>query len=145
MKNSLLIIESIVLKNKSDFIFLLIALFIFLICFFSGRFYQKIKDIKFLKKEREDAVKRSRAVIGGQFAEQISPYLPGFPCNPGDAKFLGKPVDFIAFTGSADSSDIKEILLIEVKTGESTLTKREAQIKKAVEEGRVRFVEYHIS
>ncbi|MCR5217597.1 Holliday junction resolvase-like protein [Treponema sp.] len=130
-------------KNSLVFISLIIAFF--LLSFIAGRLFQKLKDYRQLKKEREDAVKRSRAVLGGQFGEQIAPYLPSFPCNPGDARFIGKPVDFVAFTGTADGSDVKEILLIEVKSGGSTLTRREQQIKSAVEEGRVRFVEYHIN
>ena len=50
-----------------------------------------------LEAERDDAVKRSRAVVGGQVAEQLAPYLPDFPCNPGDARFIGKPIDFVCF------------------------------------------------
>ncbi|MFA5851806.1 MAG: Holliday junction resolvase-like protein, partial [Spirochaetales bacterium] len=48
-----------------------------------------------LEAERDDAVKRSRAVVGGQVAEQLAPYLPDFPCDPGDARFVGKPIDFV--------------------------------------------------
>ena len=94
---------------------------------------------------RKDAVKRSRAVIGGQVAEQIAPYLPDFPCNPSDAKFIGKPVDFIAFKGLSESNTVEEILLIEVKTGQSALSSREKEIRKAVKDGRIRYVEYRIN
>ena len=94
--------------------------------------------------ERADAVKKSRAVLGGLAGEQVSPFLPGFPCNPADARFVGKPVDFVAFPGAADGDEIKEILLIEVKSGEASLSKRERQIKACVEAGRVRYVEYRI-
>lgn len=91
---------------------------------------------------RSDAIKRSRSVLGGQLAEQVAPYLPGFPCNPADARFLGKPVDFIAFPGLTEDNKVHEVLLIEVKTGKSALSGREKEIKKAVAEGRVRYVEY---
>ena len=91
---------------------------------------------------RSDAIKRSRSVLGGQLAEQVAPYLPGFPCNPGDARFIGKPVDFIAFPGMTEANNVKEVLLIEVKTGKSALSGREREIKRAVTEGRVRYVEY---
>ncbi|MBD5427644.1 MAG: Holliday junction resolvase [Treponema sp.] len=93
---------------------------------------------------RQDALKRSRAVLGGQAGEQVAPFLPGFPCNPADARFVGKPIDFIAFPGAAAGQDIEEILLIEVKTGDAQLSARERQIKRAVEENRVRYVEYRI-
>ena len=109
-----------------------------------GKAIQKIKAKDIIQKEREDSVSKSRAVLGGMFQEQLSPYFPNFPCNPSDAKFIGRPIDFIAFTGSAEGGDIDEILLIEVKTGKSSLSKREKQIKKAVKEGRVRYVEYRM-
>ena len=94
--------------------------------------------------ERADAVKKSRAVLGGLAGEQVAPFLPGFPCNPADARFVGKPVDFVAFPGAADGGEIKEVLLIEVKSGEASLSKREREIKACVQEGRLRFVEYRV-
>lgn len=115
-----------------------------LVSFMLGKLFQKIKDMKLIKKERADAVKRSRAVIGGQFTEQVAPFLPNFPCNPGDVKFIGKPIDFIAFPGSAEGKAVDEIMLIEVKTGESKLSEKEKQIKEAVENGRVKYVVYRI-
>ena len=60
--------------------------------------------------ERADAVKKSRAVLGGLAGEQVAPFMPGFPCNPADARFVGKPVDFVAFPGAADGDEIKEVL-----------------------------------
>ena len=128
------------MNTKSILILSATALFFFIL----GKAFQKIKDAKQIKKERADAVKRSRAVIGGQFTEQVAPFLPNFPCNPGDVKFIGKPIDFIAFPGSAEGKDIEEILLIEVKTGESRLSEREKQIKEAVENGKVKYVVYRI-
>ena len=91
---------------------------------------------------RSDAIKRSRSVLGGQLAEQVAPYLPGFPCHPGDARFIGKPIDFIAFPGMTEDNTVHEVLLIEVKTGKSALSGREKEIKRAVAEGRVRYIEY---
>ncbi len=93
-------------------------------------------------KIRRDAIKRSRSVIGGQLAEQVAPFLPGFPCNPGDVRFIGKPVDFIAFPGMTEDNEVHEVLLIEVKTGKSNLSGREKEVRRAVAEGRVRYVEY---
>ena len=115
-----------------------------LIGFVLGRLVQKLKNSSELKKQRKDAVNRSRAVLGGQFSEQIAPFLPGFPCNPGDVRFVGKPIDFVAFPGSAEGNDIEEIYFIEVKSGQSKLSPREKQIKLAVEQGRVKYLEYRI-
>lgn len=96
-----------------------------------------------LKAGREDAVKRSRAVLGGQMAEQIAPLLQGFPCNPADVRFIGKPIDFIGFPGTAEGKEVSEVLFIEVKTGTSSLSKREREIKAAVESGRIRYIIYN--
>jgi predicted Holliday junction resolvase-like endonuclease len=96
-----------------------------------------------LAEERDDAVKRSRAVVGGQVAEQVAPYLPDFPCDPGDARFVGKPVDFVCFSG-ASSGEIDEIVFVEVKTGVSALSKTEKSLREAIVAGRVRWVEYRI-
>ena len=115
-----------------------------LIGFVLGSLIQKLKNSSEFKKQRKDAVNRSRAVLGGQFSEQLAPFLPGFPCNPGDVRFVGKPIDFVAFPGSAEGGDIKEIYFIEVKSGQSKLSPREKQIKLAVEQGRVKYFEYRM-
>ncbi|MBS7241572.1 MAG: Holliday junction resolvase [Treponema sp.] len=124
-------------------VLILVTVAVFLAGVFLGRLIQKLKDLSLLKKQRNDAVKKSRAVIGGQVAEQLAPYLPEFPCNPGDVCFLGKPVDFIGFTGLTESDEIHEVMFIEVKTGQSKLNGHEKQLKDAIQKGRVRYVEYN--
>ena len=119
-------------------------LLFFLIGLVMGRSIQQLKDMAMIRRERSDAVRRSRAVLGGQFGEQLAPFLPGFPCNPGDVRFIGKPVDYIAFPGSAEGRQIKDIVFIEVKSGESRLSEREREIRHAVKAGRVHFVEYRL-
>ena len=130
--------KEIIIDNINSPVLLWSLVFLFLILFI----LQSIKLTKNNKKNRLDAIKRSKAVIGGQVIEQVAPYLPGFPCSPEDAKFLGRPVDFIAFSGLGEKDCVDEILFIEVKTGKSELSKREKEIKKAVEQGRVRYIEY---
>lgn len=98
-----------------------------------------------IKMIRLDSVKRSRSVIGGQTAEQLAPFLPDFPCNPGDVRFVGKPIDYVAFKGAAENDKIEEIVLIEVKTGSSQLSSRERQIKECVEQGKVSYKIYRIA
>ncbi len=92
---------------------------------------------------RDDAVRRSRAVLTGQISEQLAPFFPDFPCDPADARFLGKPVDFVAFSGAA-SGQIREVLFIEVKTGDSRLSGSERALREVLEAGRVRWVEYRL-
>lgn len=133
------------LTNPSSYVLFGILALVLVFGILLGQLIQRILDMKTIKKEREDAVRKSRAVLGGQFSEQLAPYLPNFPCNPGDVRFVGKPIDYVAFPGAAEGKEIKEILLIEVKTGSSTLNEREKEIRRAVEAGRVHYVEYRIS
>ena len=85
---------------------------------------------------RQDAVQRSLVVSRGKLTEHIVPYLPGFDLDPKDVRFLGTPIDLIAFSGLNASQEV-EIVFIEVKTGQSVLSARERAVKKAVEEKRV--------
>jgi predicted Holliday junction resolvase-like endonuclease len=94
-----------------------------------------------LAAERDDAVKRSRAVLGGLAAEQLAPYLPGFPFDPTEVRFVGKPVDFVAFVG-ASSGRIEEVAFVEVKSGDASLNRVERSLRDAISKGRVRWVEY---
>lgn len=120
-------------------------LLILTVCLSAVIIIQFFKNLCDKKNIRKDAVKRSKAVIGGQVAEQIAPFLPDFPANPSDARFIGKPVDFIVFSGLSETEKIDEILFVEVKTGKSALNEREKEVKKAVEKGNVRYVEYRIN
>jgi predicted Holliday junction resolvase-like endonuclease len=82
---------------------------------------------------REDTQKRSRAVIAGQVAERFTPFMPSiFQYNPKDARFIGSPIDLIVFDG-ADEDDVRRIIFLEVKTGNSSLSTRQKQIKKIIE------------
>ncbi len=98
---------------------------------------------KKLPKYREDAVKRSRAVLSGQFSEQLAPFLPDFPWNPTESRFLGKPIDFLVFKG-LDKKEVEEVVFVEVKSGRSRLNAAERSLKDAIEEKRVRWEEYRI-
>lgn len=120
----------------------LLILIVFLLTLLIIQFFRNQCD---KKKLRKDAVKRSKAVINGQIAEQIAPFLPDFPANPSDARFIGKPVDFIVFSGLSENEKIDEILFVEVKTGKSLLSEREKEVKKAIEQRKVRYVEYRIN
>jgi len=108
---------------------------------FVGRLRAERQFASRLATERGDAVKRSRAVLGGQFSEQLAPFLPGFPGDPTEVRFVGKPVDFISFSGVSRGS-VDEVVFIEVKTGDSRQSAVERSLRKAIEAGRVRYVEY---
>ncbi len=89
---------------------------------------------------RQDAIQRSQSVITGKVTEHFIPFLPEFTFNPKDARFIGSPVDFVVFDG-LDEDNLREILFIEVKTGSSSLNKRQRYIKEAIQGNRVRWIE----
>ena len=93
--------------------------------------------------QRKDAIMKSRAVIGGQFSENLAPYLPNFPYLPTECRFLGKPTDFIVFKGM-DDKKIEEVIFVEVKSGNSKISPQEKNLKEAIDKKRVKFEEYRI-
>ncbi len=92
------------------------------------------------KSIRQDAIQRSQSVITGKVTEHFIPFLPEFTFNPKDARFIGSPVDFVVFDG-LDEDNLREILFIEVKTGSSSLNKRQRYIREAIQTNRVRWIE----
>jgi predicted Holliday junction resolvase-like endonuclease len=93
---------------------------------------------------RRDAVQRSEAVIAGKVQEQLVAYLPDFPYNPKDVRFLGSPVDLVVFDGLADGR-LERVLFIEVKTGGSGLTARERCIRDVIDAGDVEWKELRVT
>ncbi len=93
--------------------------------------YALIWKARYTAKIRADSVQRSRATISGQVHEQLLPYLPDFPFDPKDVRFLGAPVDLIVFDGLS-AGKLERIVFVEVKTGSSALTGRERQVRDMV-------------
>lgn len=94
-----------------------------------------------VKKAREESVNKSRAVLQGQFSEQLAPFMPDFPFNPSDCRFIGKPIDLLVFKGMGEK-DISEVVFVEVKTGNSKLSSQEKKLKEAIENKKVSWYEY---
>ncbi|MEK6792670.1 MAG: Holliday junction resolvase-like protein [Nanoarchaeota archaeon] len=96
-----------------------------------------------LPEHRADAIARSRAVLAGNFSEQLAPYLPDFPFNPSECKFIGKPVDFIVFHG-LDEKNVTGVSFVEVKSGKSRLSETEKSVKSVIENKNVNWVDYRV-
>jgi Endonuclease related to archaeal Holliday junction resolvase len=67
-----------------------------------------------------------RSILGGVFSEQVAPFLPDFPrdLKASEARFIGKPVDFLIFKGM-DDQHISEVVFVELKSGKSQLSNNE--------------------
>jgi predicted Holliday junction resolvase-like endonuclease len=96
-----------------------------------------------LPKIIEDRVKKSREVLGGQFSEQLAPFLPDFPFSPTEARFMGKPIDFIIFKGM-DEKDIQEVVFVEVKSGKARVNAHERKLREVIKAGKVSWYEYRV-
>ena len=92
---------------------------------------------------RRDAVQRSLAVTTGKVYEQLLPYLPDFPFNPKDVRFLGSPIDFVVFDGLSEG-EVSRVVFVEVKTGGAELSVRERRVREAVNERRVEWHELRL-
>jgi len=120
--------------------------------FILGFYYVKIRitaieeksraELEIWKREaageiRKDSVNRSRSTLKGKIAEQMAPVLPDFCYAPSDARFIGSPVDYIIFDGLTRVADDKEdeiqIVFMDVKKGNGTLTRTQRLIRQAVE------------
>jgi len=95
-------------------------------------------------KVREDAIKRSAAAMRGKAAEHLAPFSSDWRFDPDDARFLGGLIDFIVFEGVTEGC-IEHIWFIEVKAGKrARLSKRQRQVKKICELGKVGFKLFHV-
>lgn len=94
-----------------------------------------------LRRIRQDALGKSRAVLKGKIGEQMAPMLPEFRYNPADARFLGSPIDYIIFDGYSEAKEgsgkIRRIILMDVKTGKAKLSPIEKKVKEAVSAGSI--------
>lgn len=90
---------------------------------------RKIKEEK--EETAKEAVKDSRGITRGNIVEELAPLIPEFPGKFSEVRHIGKPIDFLVFTGM-DESNITEIGFIDVKTGKSPLTKNERSVKEII-------------
>lgn len=125
---------------------IIVLVLFFLILFIGyliGKYVSRKEHVDKIPKIRETAIKQSRAVLSGQLSEQIAPYMPDFPYKPTEARFIGKPVDFIVFKGM-DEKKIDEVVFVEVKTGQSQLSKVEKTLKEAIQNKKVDWYVYKV-
>jgi predicted Holliday junction resolvase-like endonuclease len=112
----------------------------------------EIKHQQEIDKARRQSVEQSRHTIKGQVAEQLAPLLPGFPYLPSDCRFIGDPIDYLVVKGYTAHKDHRntanepiEIVVVDIKHGQASLSEGQRKIAKAIETGRVRFEVIRIS
>ena len=99
--------------------------------------------VRYTRTIRADAVQRSQAVTRGKVHEQLVPYLPDFPFDARDARFLGSPVDLVVFDGLAEGR-VRRVVFLEVKTGGAGLSGRERGVRDAIRSRQVEWAELRV-
>mgnify|MGYP001067792449 CR=1 FL=1 len=77
--------------------------------------------------------KKSSEVRLGKIGENLAPFTKCWPWDANNFRFLGSPIDGMQFTEDM-------IYLVEIKTGKSKLSKKQARCRELVKEGKVAFV-----
>ena len=115
---------------------------------------QQLRQVEELETAVKNARKKSldaqRNFVRGQVGEHFTPFMPDFPYNTTACQFLGKPIDYVIFQNVSECVDglveISEvqIILADVKTGNSRLTKSQEIIKQAIANGQIYFKEFRL-
>ena len=89
------------------------------------RYYKKYKTIF--------SGKMSQSSIYGKTIEQLMPFVKDFPFPPERFRFIGNPIDGVAFLDD-------RVVFVEMKFNKSELSPVQKKIKDAVQKGRVGWV-----
>ena len=104
-------------------------------------YYRYICNEKYkkLKKDFDTLLshKKSSEVRLGQISEQLAPFLDLFPYDPKKISFLGNPIDYVYFGED-------KVVIIEIKSGNSRLSKKQKLIKSLINGGKVEWDEIRI-
>lgn len=117
---------------------------ILILSFFLIKIYKNSNDIikeleeSELKYTKLLSQKKSSEVRLGQISENLAPFLKEFKYNPKETHFIGMPIDYIIF-------EEDRIIFLEIKSGESTLSVKQKNIKKLILEGKVIWDEMRIN
>lgn len=111
----------------------------FVAVFFAFLFFGLLFYVLHLRQRFTELVssKQALTVRHGKIAEQWIPFSNDFPVPPERFRFLGHPVDGIAFLDD-------KILFVEFKIGKSGLSGKQKKIRDLVESKKVGFVEYRV-
>lgn len=91
-----------------------------------------------VKAATERSVRQSKSTKQGQDAEVFAPWIAGFDYKPSETFHLGGTIDLIVFDG-LDDGELRDIVFVEVKTGNGVLSDRQKIVREAVEDKRVKF------
>ena len=107
-------------------------LFVIIILFLISKVFSLKDDLASIQ-----YLKRSQSVKYGQLTEQWIPFAKQFPFNSQAFRFIGKPIDGLAFEDD-------KIVFVEFKTNKSSLSEVQRKVKKLVKEKKIEWFELRI-
>lgn len=119
---------------------LLIFLLIGCIIWLAASWYRSVRKnaALILKNNSLTHQKRSSEVRLGKTVENVAPFFTEWPYDPYNFRFLGSPIDGISFNDD-------EVVFVEIKTGQSRLSKSQLKIKSLIRDGKVKFVTFRVN
>jgi len=103
------------------------------------KFEQRLKEAE--SKIKEEAIKRSSKILSGKALEKLVPILKKFNHDPHDVRWIGDPIDLVVFDGSS-SGNPEKITFVEIKSGDSKLTKKQKKLKEIIEKKKIFWEEF---
>jgi len=88
----------------------------------------------------QDSIRRSKSVTKGKIVEHFAPFIIGDWIKPSETIFGGSPIDLISFRNINQGKEVS-IDFIEIKTGNSFLSKKQRLIRDAINSNRVYYKE----
>lgn len=78
----------------------------------------------------------------GQIIEKILPGSKSFRYDVKDCRAIFDPIDYISFNGLTKDKEVESITIIEIKSGDASLQRNQKNIKKQIENGKIKYLEY---
>lgn len=104
----------------------------------------KERTADLLERQKSATTKSEKTAIAvgiGKIIEKILPAHKNFDLTPADCRFLAEPIDMIVFD-SVSENKIKNIIFMDIKTGNASLNTHQKQIRDAILDHDVKWRSY---
>ncbi len=104
-----------------------------------GEIKEQRAELRTRKKEKPEKIKVTTAAVNfGKIVEKIIPSFDSFPFDLRDCRALYEPIDYIIFNNLSKKGTVESIVFSDVKSGKAQLQDNQKQIKRLVENGKVK-------
>ena len=119
-----------------EILVIVLGVIVFVLLWVVQRLQKRVKTLQNAV-ELAQSRKQSLATRYGQITEQFIPLLPVFPLDPKSFRFLGNPIDGVAF-------EQDRIVFCEFKTSQSRLSHQQKHYRNLVENKKVEWLEIRL-